>query len=205
MSESSGKTGAINSIGAAGLGQFIPSTANYVAEQLKGSRPDIYNALKDKEMPDISGDTRLTGLTGDNLSNKIRDLFPNSMSTAVSKLSPEQQTAMIEQFFKPLFAAKPNAEFADVKAYGFASGKYSEALKSNYMSTTMYDKNDKGGGANAFASNPIFDKWDTDRDGKLSASELRAGSASLVYKKCKYNYTTGSRINIKTTKSRIYW
>ena len=197
MSESSGKTGAINSIGAAGLGQFIPSTAKYVAEQLKDSRPDIYNALKDKEMPDISGDNRLKGLTGDKLSDKIRELFPNSMSTAVSKLSPEQQTAMIEQFFKPLFAAKPDAEFADIKAYGFASGKYPEALKKNDMSMTMYDKSTREG-ANAFEKNPIFDKWDTDRDGKLSAAELRAGSASLEPKNSKTSVNPPAAESITT-------
>jgi len=85
---------------------------------------------------------------------------------------------MIEQFFKPLFAAKPDAEFADIKAYGFASGKYPEALKANDMTKVMYDKSNTGG-ANAFKQNPMFEKWDTDNDGKLTAAELRAGSASL--------------------------
>jgi hypothetical protein len=178
-SESGGDVSLINKIGAAGLGQFLPSTALEVAKKMKESRPDIYDALKDKEMKSIKGD--------------------NSMSVAITKLSPEQQIAMIDQFFKPLFAAKPNAEFADVKAFGFASGKYPEALAKKDMSMTMYDKSDRGRGANAFKSNPIFDEWDTNKNGKLSAAELRDGSASLEPKNS--NNTLKSQTSAVTSKN----
>jgi len=114
---------------------------------------------------------------------EINDADIKDVPTIVSNLPADTQTKMYKEFISELLKVKPNPSFADLKATGFAPGRYVPALKSNNMSATMYNKNLGGVEANAFSTNPEFQKWDVNEDGVLTAEELKNGAESMEKQK----------------------
>lgn len=173
MSESSGRKSIINDIGAAGLYQFIQSTA--LEQARKTGREDIIAALKDKSIVDFTKDKTIQVLKEQRkfseIPEYIKTTYPQSVATAVANLSAEQQTAMFEQFIDPLLKHNKSPDFADIKAFGFAP-KYLRALTENNMDMPIYQKTDK---SNPFLHNKDFAIWDRDKNGILTAKELVEG------------------------------
>jgi hypothetical protein len=174
MTESSGRKGIINNIGAAGLYQFIQSTA--IEQARKTGRQDILDALKDKNIVDFTKDKTIQTLKKQKKFNEIPEYiqktYPTSVAAAVANLSEEQQTAMFEEYIKPLLEFKKDADFADIKAFGFAPTKYLNALKKNDMDMAIYKKTDR---SDPFGENDQFKIWDSNKDNVLTAQELVDG------------------------------
>lgn len=189
VSESAGKTDVINEIGAAGMYQFTQSTALDIIKRLSKERPDIAKKFEGKEIltrEQIEKDTELQKLFKTNnqtkISEYIKTTYPSSVAATVASLPALEQKAMYQKYIQPLLTIKEKlgqeVTFGDVKAYGFASGKYPEALKSGNMQMPMYDFNTKEG-AYTLSKNKFMKKWDTDGDGILTAQELYEGSSKL--------------------------
>jgi hypothetical protein len=194
ISESGGKKDIINAVGAAGLYQFTQSTAKDIAK--KTGREDIIREIEGTKIIKFTEDPTVKTLSkqgkSEELSQYIKATYPESTAVAVSKLSEEQQTAMYKQFLRPLIEYKgSDIAVEDIKSYGFAP-KYLDAVKSGNMNTVLYDRDSQ-----AFKWNPVFEKWDLDRNG-LTAQELLNGVSSMM-KNNQSNNTTKKQSPSKIT------
>lgn len=185
-SESGGKSDIINKIGAAGSYQFTQDTAMDQATALAkmSSYPEILGTLKGKPKIDFSKDQDLQKLVNpDEISKYIKQKYPESLAVAVANLSPEQQAAMAQNFFAPLLKLKPDADFADFKAYGFSPSKTRQVLSGDSKgSETTISKKDTD---SSWTQNPQFAQWDSNNDGELTFDELYAAlksSTPKIYK-----------------------
>ena len=184
-SESGGKSDIINKIGAAGSYQFTQDTAMDQATALArmSIHPEILDTLKGKQKINFSKDKELEKLVDPNeISKYIKQKYPESLAVAVANLSPEQQAAMAQNFFAPLLKLKPDADFADFKAYGFSPSKTRQVLSGT---TTGSETKISTQGTDSWTQNPQFAKWDSNNDGELTFDELHAAlksSTPKIYK-----------------------
>lgn len=182
ISESQGNTGIINSIGAAGKYQFIESTAMEQVKKIAKERPDIAKKFEGKTFANLQNNeefqSRIKRGEIKNVSEFIKTNYPDSISATVASLSNEEQEALYKKFIQPLIEikGKENITFGDIKSYGFASGKYPEALKTGNMNLPIYDVKKN---AETFKQNKEFFNWDTNKDGVLTAQELYDATSKM--------------------------
>ena len=182
ISESQGNTGIINSIGAAGKYQFLESTAMEQVKKIAKERPDIAKKFEGKTFANLQNNeefqSRIKRGEIKNVSEFIKTNYPDSISATVASLSNEEQEALYKKFIQPLIEikGKENITFGDIKSYGFASGKYPEALKTGNMNLPIYDVKKN---AETFKQNKEFFNWDTNKDGVLTAQELYDATSKM--------------------------
>lgn len=177
-SESSGISTAINKIGAAGLFQFLPSTAEDILGKMKSIKDknpiqeEIIKKLEGSTKPSFKKDDKLQALTSTKqISEYIAKNYPDSFSARVSSLSAEEQTEMYKIFLRPLLEKKETPAFSELKTFGFAPAPFIKTLKTG-EDQTISSKGDIRWKDNS----NIFDKIDAsgNSDGVITVNEMLA-------------------------------
>jgi len=151
---------------AAGLGQFIPSTAVNLANKLKTEHPEISNKILEAAK---------TGTPGS-------EEYKKSVSAAVTSLSAEQQNIMYAKYLERLLTATKakgiQPGFDLIKAYGFAPDAVEQSINRGTDVTAYQLRDITGKETLAAKSNPDFVKYDKNNDGVLTVNELLDGIRS---------------------------